>query len=508
MSIPISTLGPSRWTTNLLALTDLNRQRNGHCSSVGTHQFFRLSQALKMRTKERACFLFGCLLLVTPVAVQAQFNYTITNGNVTITGYVGSGLVVIPDTITGLPVTAIGDYAFAVNTKLTSVTIPNSVTSIGEFAFDDCGGLRNVIIGNSVASIGKDAFTGCSSLSSVTIPNRLTIIRDGTFSWCTGLSSVTIPNSVTNIGNQAFSWCPSLSSVTIPNTVTSIGQEVFGGCSNLTAISVETNNPAYSSVGGVLFDRNQTTLVQYPAGHLATSYAIPKGVTFIGDVAFFACTSLSSLTIPKSVTNIGSLAFDVCTGLTDITIPDGVTSIGNWAFNFCTGLTNVTIGSSVTSIGGGAFGGCTSLTSVTIPSGVTSLNSDFPLFDDCTNLARVYFQGNAPNGGLLGLLNAHATVYYLPGTTGWGSTFGGIPTALWILPYPVILSSSLGVRSNQFGFTVSWATNLSVVVGAATDLSNPVWTALATNALSGGTFHFTDPQWTKYPTRFYRVRSQ
>jgi hypothetical protein len=102
----------------------------------------------------------------------------------------------------------------------------------------------------------------------------------------------------------------------------------------------------------------------------------------------------------------------------------------------------------------------------------------------------------------------NATAYYLPGTTGWGSTFGGIPTALWTLPYPLILNGSLGVLSNQFGFTVSWATNLNVVVEAATDLASPVWSPLQTNALTSGSFYFSDPQWEHYPSRFYRVRSQ
>jgi hypothetical protein len=96
----------------------------------------------------------------------------------------------------------------------------------------------------------------------------------------------------------------------------------------------------------------------------------------------------------------------------------------------------------------------------------------------------------------------------LPGTTGWGTNFGGIPTALWSLPYPLILNGNVGVQTNSFAFTVSWATNLSVIVEAATGLANPVWSPLATNTLSGGTFYFSDPQWTNYPSRFYRVRSQ
>jgi hypothetical protein len=95
----------------------------------------------------------------------------------------------------------------------------------------------------------------------------------------------------------------------------------------------------------------------------------------------------------------------------------------------------------------------------------------------------------------------------LPGTTGWGAMFDGLPTALWFLPNPLILNHSarFGVQPGGFGFTISWATNASVVVEAATNLANPVWIPVSTNTLTGGTSHFSDPQWTNYPARFYRV---
>jgi hypothetical protein len=101
-----------------------------------------------------------------------------------------------------------------------------------------------------------------------------------------------------------------------------------------------------------------------------------------------------------------------------------------------------------------------------------------------------------------------ATVYYLPGTTGWGATFGGRPTALWFLPNPLILTSgpSFGVQTNRFGFIISWATNLPVVVEACTNLPNPIWAPVRTNTLIGGSSYFSDPQWTNYPGRFYRLR--
>jgi len=102
-----------------------------------------------------------------------------------------------------------------------------------------------------------------------------------------------------------------------------------------------------------------------------------------------------------------------------------------------------------------------------------------------------------------------AVVYYLPGITGWGLTFGGRPTALWYLPNPLILNNrpGFGVRTNGFGFIISGATNISVVVEASTNLANPIWSPVGTNTLTGGSSSFSDPKWTNYPSRFYRLRS-
>jgi hypothetical protein len=97
----------------------------------------------------------------------------------------------------------------------------------------------------------------------------------------------------------------------------------------------------------------------------------------------------------------------------------------------------------------------------------------------------------------------------LPGTTGWGSTFDSCPTALWFLPNPAILNfePTFGVQTNCFGFTISWATNISVVVEACTNLSSPAWQSLQTNTLTSGACYFSDAQWTNSPSRFYRLRS-
>ena len=260
-------------------------------------------------------------------------------------------------------VTSIDSGAFEYCTKLTSIEIPDSLSVIGAYAFYNCASLSNVIIPNSVTSIGDSAFQGCTSLANITIPNSVTSIGNRAFSDCTSLANITIPNSVTSIGDRAFSDCTSLKSVTIPNSVTSIGYGAFSMCGSLISIKV-INNENYISVDGILFNKNKTELIVYPAGITDYSYEMPNSVTNIGKCAFSGCTSLTSIIIPNSVTSIGDCAFKDCTGLTSATIPDSVTSIGDYAFSGCTSLTSVTIGNSVTSIGDYAFSGCTSLTNV------------------------------------------------------------------------------------------------------------------------------------------------
>ena len=205
-------------------------------------------------------------LLTLPTVLQAQYQYTINNGSITITSYTGpGGAVSIPSTINGLPVTYIGDNAFAADNSLTSVTIPNSVTSIGSEAFNSCNSLTSVTIGNSVTNIGNNAFSSSIGLASVTIAEGVTHIGRAAFAACIHLAKVTIPNSVTFIGDDAFNYCTSLTSVTIGNSVTFIGDLAFNRCTSLTTITVDALNSAYTSVDGVLFNKSQTTLLQCPA---------------------------------------------------------------------------------------------------------------------------------------------------------------------------------------------------------------------------------------------------
>jgi uncharacterized repeat protein (TIGR03803 family) len=596
------------------------------------------------------------------IVSETNFEFTITNNAITITEYTGAGgAVFIPTAINGYPVTAISEDAFEYYPDLTSVTIPSSITSIGKQAFFDCSSLTNVTIPSSVTNIGDEAFSDCIQLTNITvvasnpaysslngvlfdeaqatliqfpvglggnysIPSSVTSIGDDAFSECFNLTSVAISSNVTNIGDQAFFDCSRLTDVTIPGSVTSIGEMAFqysglvnimipssvtnigpgpfAGCSQLTNITVAASNPAYSSLDGVLFDKAQATLIQFPGGLGGNYtipngvYSIPNGVTSIGAFAFDYLTGLTNVIIPNSVTGIGEGAFNYCFDLTSVTIPNSVTSIGESAFSSCGHLTSVTIPNSVTNIGDLAFYGC-DLTSVIIPSSVTSLGEEafygdtnlasvsipnsitsigdatfracirlktviipdsitnigaqafydcssltsvtIPssvisigglAFEDCTeltsltidnkalsiaafafaycsSLTKLYCEGNAPTVDPTGtaFYADSVTAYYLPGTTGWAAFTDNtyIPTALWYLPNPLILDNNLSMQINGFSFTISWATNILVVVQAATNLGNPVWMPVATNTLSNGTNYFNDSKWTNHPRRFYRV---
>jgi BspA type Leucine rich repeat region (6 copies) len=411
-------------------------------------------------------------------------------------------------------VTDIGTYAFFDSTNLTSVALSSNVTSIENYAFYDCPGLTAITVNtnnlwyssvagvlfdksqdtliqypagnvaasytmpNTVTNIGMEAFYGCPNLTNVTVGTNVTIIGGAAFEYCRALASIALPNSVTVISGDAFAECGSLASINIGSGVTNIGGQAFLGCPSVTTITVAATNPAFSSLGGVLFNKNQTTLYLYPAGSGATSYTIPSSVTNIVQDAFMEAFSLSSITLGTNVQSIGDSAFSYCLSLTSITLPNSVTNLGYFIFFDCFSLTNVVVGSGVSSIG-------------------------FQVFAYCSSLEGVYFTTNAPGMNADAFDGDSAAIaYYLPGTTNWGVTFDGIPTAPWL---PQIVASA--VRANQFSFYVDWASGRSVVVEGCTNLSRPVWSALLTNLLTSSSWFFSDPQWTNYSSRFYRAIS-
>jgi hypothetical protein len=355
----------------------------------------------------------------------------------------------------------------------------------------------------SVTGINDGAFAGCTSITSIVIPNSVTYLGEGVFNDCPNLSSVSIGTGVTGFTLNLFRDCISLINLTVPSNILIISPESFYGCSNLTNINIDSNNPNYTSVDGVVFNKNITTLVLYPIGKIG-SYSIPNTVTTIAFESFLNCTNLTNITIPNSVTNIQTYSLVGCTGLISLIIPNSVTSIGDYAFLDCTNINSVTISNNltsintgifqrcsaltivtipniVTSIGQQAFFDCTNLTRVTIPNSVTSINlgafSTCPnlknitipknvttignqAFANCTSLTRVNFLGNAPSLGTDIFLNTNVNlkVYRYSTKSGWSSTFGGEDVLL--IDSPATGLETFGFGSNSSGQVSVKKTNI------------------------------------------------
>jgi formylglycine-generating enzyme len=176
----------------------------------------------------------GGSLLVTPS--DTQYLRTTNRGTVTITGYTGpGGLVVIPPTLGGLPVTGIGARAFWNNHAITGLVLPDSVTGIGDYAFYSCANLKSVALGQGVASIGNYAFVFCSGLTAITLPDNVTSVGAGAFDGCGRLVSVTLGRGVNSLGVYAFYNCPALMGVFFQgNAPASVGSALFTGDSQAT----------------------------------------------------------------------------------------------------------------------------------------------------------------------------------------------------------------------------------------------------------------------------------
>ena len=345
---------------------------------------------------------------------------------------------VIPNTVT-----SIGDYAFHGCEELKEITIPASVTSIGNETFYYCTGLTSITIPASVTSIGNETFAYCTSLTTVIMePTTPPTLGYKVFNACDDLANIYVPaasldayktawadyackiqgydgtcgdnvyysynstnktltifgtgamadyywhnrpwhSGVTTIGEDAFDGCNALTNISIPTSVTSIGDYAFDECTGLESISVASGNTKYDSRNdcNAIIETTSNTLM---LGCMNT--VIPNTVTSIGNKAFKACESLTSIDIPASVTSIGGDAFAYCHGLTSIAIPASVTSIGDYAFAYCDGLTSITIPASVTSIGDDAFYGCVELE-------VWLLRDEYPItqlgadvFEECDDL--------------------------------------------------------------------------------------------------------------------------
>ena len=272
-----------------------------------------------------------------------------------------SGKLSVPSEIDGLPVRSIDDFAFCWCSGITSVTIPDTVTDIGREAFFGCPSLSDIILPDSV-NIGYDAFINTGYYNNESNwDNHVLYIGKHIVSAKRGdevlSGDYTVKNGTKTIAYGAFSRCFGLTGVSIPDSVTIIGEMAFAHCTALKRITVDVNNKNYSNdKHGVLYNKDKTQLLQFPAGSELDSFTIPDGLTKIGEYSFVVCEGLDEIVFPESVTEISSSAFEGCTALTKVTLPESLKSVKSCAFIGCPELKSVKIPSCVTEIGAYAFG--------------------------------------------------------------------------------------------------------------------------------------------------------
>ena len=313
----------------------------------------------------------------TPIRIN-RLTYSSSDGEATITGCEGSAqVVIIPESIDGCPVTAIGEGAFSTQNDLRNITIPHGVVTIGENAFSGCDELfkvnydgmeyqwnhdMTIAEGNDVlknamksylrslsdnGSCGETGW-GWDSDSGTLIINGQGTILDCQKDWAPWgkyrdeIRRVIIEDGVNRIGDYSFNDCSELTELTIPASVTEVGRNPFANCASLTSINVEEGNSAFFSIDGVLYSNDNKVLISCPAGKQG-DFEIPDGVNIIAEHAFEGCSGLTGLSMPEGLTTIGEEAFYECDGLTEIEIPANVTSINESSFDGCDAIKTVVV---------------------------------------------------------------------------------------------------------------------------------------------------------------------
>jgi hypothetical protein len=309
---------------------------------------------------------------------QFEFNENDNCRTVTIGRYLGkSNKIVVPATFAGIPITNIGDFAFG-NIAVTEIVLPEGIHSIGKDAFYNCTYLNGIDLPESLTSIGYGAFSDCEQIKKITLPKGITDIGDNVFSSCDNLSEIvvdkqnpfytsndgvlfdknmttiikypqgkkgdyTIPNGVIAVDSDAFFECRELTRIIFPHDFVCHNTPhcFFNNCEHLMEIMVVKNNMMFSSIDGVLFNKDENKLLQYPQGKKNTDYIVPEKTICIGGAAFAHCKWLTNITLPEKLKIIEYNAFSFCDSLSEIILPRDIQYIDNYAFSCCPNLKTI-----------------------------------------------------------------------------------------------------------------------------------------------------------------------
>lgn len=329
--------------------------------SVGTKVFQNCTALREINAPARlesfaADALSGCTSL-TAINVFADGTqnplYSSINGVLTTADK--STLIYCPLGISGsytIPreISAIGTSAFQNHAKITDVIVPATVTEIGAYGFASMTALKSVTFKGTAfdpLSIGDSAFYYCRRLSSVVFEDGSNVASLGAsaFASCSALTSFTIPVTMKTIKDKAFSACTLLTKIRLPAGITELMPNVFNGCTSLQGVYVDENNPNFTDIEGVLFDKNKTKILYYSQSRSDETYTLPDTVTEIGGGAFQGNRFLLEMTIPGKVTKIGDNAFDGCAVLETVTFTAGTEPLtfGSYVFANIRTLKNIVV---------------------------------------------------------------------------------------------------------------------------------------------------------------------
>lgn len=238
----------------------------------------------------------------------SDFAYTADGGEVTITEYIGtSEHVLIPDTIDGLPVTALGHRAFYEKT-VTTVVVPDSVTEIG-----------------------AACFSGDNYLVSLKLPDGLKRLPPASLESCMRLYDFDLPQSLEKIYSSVFEFNYYLTHLTLPSSLTEIEQQNFIGLYGLQSLTLAEDNAAFKldETNGLLMTADGTRLLHCFSDIVpAEEIILPEGLKTVDPFAFHYDYDVKRIVLPEGVETIGAMAFAMCPNLTEIVIPASVTNIG------------------------------------------------------------------------------------------------------------------------------------------------------------------------------------
>ena len=329
---------------------------------------------------------------------EGIYSYTVTDSQATITDVSGAaGDVSVPSVLGGYPVTAVGAQSFQFERGLINVIIPASVEIIFESAFNYCDSLVSVRIedNSNLTSLEEAAFINCFALESFDFGenSKVDYIGESAFCHCRKMETINLPDTLEYIGHTAFEGCISLSEVTIPANVDFMDWGVFLNCKSLERITVEEGNEKYASDdAGIVYNKEMTSVVQYPNGRINAEYTVPLNIVSVGAYAFAGSDYLEEIKFTNPGVVLGEGAFSRCKSISEVTFPEGMTVISDRLFEECHSLVKINFPQSLYKIGNGSFRYCINLKELNLPDNLEIL--DKLAFEECESLTEIILPGN------------------------------------------------------------------------------------------------------------------